>query len=64
MGLDGATVLYGSATELRATSDYDFSAVNVLALTAEPEVLKKRMTEGRGIDDEKWIQSSIEYNNS
>lgn len=25
MGLDGATVLYGSATELRATLDYDFS---------------------------------------
>lgn len=23
--LDGATVLYGSATELRATLDYDFS---------------------------------------
>lgn len=39
-----------------------FSEIKVLALTAEPEVLKKRMTDGRGIDDESWIQSSIEYN--
>lgn len=40
-----------------------FSEIKVLALTAEPEVLRKRMTEGRGIDDAGWIQSSIDYNN-
>lgn len=40
-----------------------FSEIKVLALTTEPEVLKKRMAEGRGIDDEIWIQSSIDYNN-
>lgn len=40
-----------------------FSEVKVLALYTQPEVLRKRMTEGRGIDDESWIQSSIEYNN-
>lgn len=40
-----------------------FSEIKVLALTADSEVLKKRMTEGRGIDDETWIQSSIDYNN-
>ena len=40
-----------------------FSEIKVLALTTEPEVLKKRMAEGRGIDDETWIQSSIDYNN-
>ena len=40
-----------------------FSEIKVLALTTEPEVLKKRMAEGRGIDDENWIQSSIDYNN-
>ena len=40
-----------------------FSEIKVLALTTEPEVLKKRMAEGRGIDDETRIQSSIDYNN-
>ncbi len=40
-----------------------FSEIKVLALTTEPEVLKKRMAEGRGIDDETWIQNSIDYNN-
>ena len=40
-----------------------FSEIKVLALTADPEVLRKRMTEGRGIDDEGWIQGSIDYNN-
>mgnify|MGYP003228849962 FL=1 len=40
-----------------------FSEIKVLALTAEPETLRKRMTEGRGIDDVGWIQSSVDYNN-
>ena len=37
--------------------------LTVLALTAESEAIRKRMTDGRGIDDAGWIQSSIEYNN-
>lgn len=40
-----------------------FSEIKVLALTAEPETIRKRMTEGRGIDDAGWIQSSVDYNN-
>ncbi len=40
-----------------------FSEVKVLALTAESEAIRKRMTDGRGIDDAGWIQSSIDYNN-
>ena len=40
-----------------------FSEVKVLALTSKPEILRKRMTDGRGIDDEGWIQSSVDYNN-
>jgi len=39
-----------------------FSAVRVLALTAETDELRRRMTEGRGIDDDAWIQSSVDYN--
>lgn len=39
-----------------------FSEIKVLALIAEPEVIRKRMTEGREINDEGWIRSSIEYN--
>ena len=40
-----------------------FSEIKVLALTADPDVLRKRMTEGRGIEDAGWIQGSIDYNN-
>lgn len=39
-----------------------FSEVKCLALTCEEELLRKRMREGRGITDENWIQSSIDYN--
>ena len=39
-----------------------FAGIKVLALTAEPDVIRERMTEGRGIKDEGWIQGSIEYN--
>lgn len=39
-----------------------FSDIKVLALTAEPEIIRKRMSEGRGINDENWIQSSVDYN--
>lgn len=40
-----------------------FSEIKVLALTADPDVIRKRMTEGRGIDDAGWIQDSVDYNN-
>lgn len=39
-----------------------FPDIKVLALTCEEELLRKRMKEGRGITDENWIQSSVEYN--
>lgn len=39
-----------------------FSEIKVLALTAEPDVIRKRMTEGRGIEDAEWIQGSVDYN--
>ena len=47
----------------RAYGKRFFSEIKVLALTAEPETIRKRMTEGRGIDDAGWIQSSVDYNN-
>ena len=39
-----------------------FPDVKCLALTCEEELLRKRMKEGRGITDENWIQSSVDYN--
>lgn len=39
-----------------------FLEVKCLALTCEEELLRKRMNEGRGITDEGWIQSSVDYN--
>lgn len=39
-----------------------FSEICVLALTCREETLRRRMTEGRGIADEGWIRSSVEYN--
>lgn len=39
-----------------------FGGIYVLALTASEEELRRRMTEGRGIADPGWIQSSIDYN--
>lgn len=39
-----------------------FSEIRVLALTADEDIIKKRMTEGRGINDLGWIQSSVDYN--
>lgn len=39
-----------------------FSEIRVLALVCSEESLRKRMTEGRGITDEGWISSSLEYN--
>lgn len=48
---------------LNAYGQRFFLEVKVLALTSEPEILRKRMADGRGIDDEDWIQSSVDYNN-
>lgn len=39
-----------------------FSEVKCLALTCTPDELHRRMTEGRGITDAKWLDSSQEYN--
>lgn len=39
-----------------------FSAIYCLALTCEESVLRRRMTEGRRITDEGWLQSSVDYN--
>lgn len=39
-----------------------FSAIHCLALTCEESALRRRMTEGRGIADEGWLQSSADYN--
>jgi len=39
-----------------------FSAVHCLALTCAPEELHRRMTEGRGISDQGWLEGSQNYN--
>ncbi len=39
-----------------------FSEIKCLALTCEPNELRRRMTEGRGITDERWLECSQEYN--
>ena len=39
-----------------------FSEVKCLALTCEPDELRRRMTEGRGITDERWLNGSRDYN--
>lgn len=39
-----------------------FSEIYVLALVCGEESLRRRMTEGRRITDERWINSSLEYN--
>ena len=39
-----------------------FSEIKCLALTCEPDELRRRMTEGRGINDERWLNGSRDYN--
>lgn len=39
-----------------------FSEIKCLALTCEPDELRRRMTEGRHITDERWLKGSQEYN--
>lgn len=40
-----------------------FSDIYCLALVCDENELRRRMTEGRGITDENWINSSVDYNN-
>ena len=40
-----------------------FSQIYCLALVCDETSLRSRMTEGRKITDDNWIQSSVEYNN-
>lgn len=39
-----------------------FTSIRVLALTCSEAELRRRMTEGRGIDNEDWIEGSVGYN--
>ena len=39
-----------------------FRNIRCLALVCDEELLRTRMREGRGIADENWIQSSVDYN--
>ena len=39
-----------------------FSEIKCLALTCEPDELRRRMTEGRGITDAGWLNGSRKYN--
>lgn len=62
----GKPVLWTMAGNLdRLNANYMsqyFSHIYCLALTCEEEELRRRMHEGRGIEDEGWIQSSVDYN--
>lgn len=40
-----------------------FSEIFCLALVCDEKELRCRMTDGRGISDEKWINDSVNYNN-
>lgn len=40
-----------------------FSEIKCLAFTCDSKELRRRMTEGRNITSEEWINSSIDYNN-
>lgn len=63
----GKPVLWAMAGNLdKLNSVYNrrfFSDIFCLALVCEEDTLRQRMTRGRRITDEDWIQSSIQYNN-
>ncbi|OGO89887.1 MAG: hypothetical protein A2Y17_00915 [Clostridiales bacterium GWF2_38_85] len=40
-----------------------FSDVHYLSVVCDNNTLEKRMREGRGVTDEHWINSSLEFNN-
>ena len=62
----GKTVLWtmaGNLDKLNHVYNRRFiGEIYCLALVCEEEELRRRMTEGRKITDEGWIQSSVEYN--
>lgn len=62
----GTAILWTMAGGLELIKDtyhrQFFSCVKCLALTCEPDELRRRMTEGRGITDERWLNGSREYN--
>lgn len=39
-----------------------FGGIYVLALVCDERELRRRMAEGRGIDDPGWVRSSVDYN--
>lgn len=47
---------------LNSTYNRRFFSICCLALVCEEGELRRRMTEGRGIREPEWIQSSLEYN--
>ena len=62
----GKTVLWtmaGNLDKLNHVYNRRFiGEIYCLALVCEEEELRRRMTEGRKITDEGWIQSSVDYN--
>lgn len=62
----GTAILWTMAGDLDCIKDtyhrQFFSEIKCLALTCEPDELRRRMTEGRGITDERWLNGSQEYN--
>lgn len=40
-----------------------FSAIHYLAVVCDKDILKRRMSQGRGVTDENWIKSSLDFNN-
>ena len=54
----------GNLDKLNRVYNHQFySDIFCLALVCEEETLRQRMKWGRGIADEEWIQSSVDYNN-
>ncbi len=39
-----------------------FSAIHYLAIVCDEETLLKSIKQGRGVEDDKWIKSSVEFN--
>lgn len=63
----GKPVLWAMAGNLdklnRVYNRQFYPDIFCLALVCEEETLRQRMMCGRGIADEEWIQSSVDYNN-
>lgn len=63
----GKPVLWAMAGNLdKLNSVYNrrfYSDIFCLALVCDEQTLRHRMVQGRGITDDEWIRSSVEYNN-